>query len=240
MITLARWIVCLFLFLSSARSANTIPLFDGKTLQGWIVRGGKASYEVVDGEIVGTSVAGTPNSFLCTERDYADFTLDLDFNVDPRLNSGVQIRSECFAENKTLNLQGKEIKIPAERVHGYQVEIDVDPQRKRWWTGGLYDEARRGWLFPGPMSGDGKAFTEQGARLTSKEGWHHLRIEALGSSLKTWLDGEPRASMQDSLTPRGLIGLQVHGVGSDAAKVGLKARFKNLVLQLLEGAVDVH
>ena len=45
------------------------PLFDGKTLEGWIQRGGKAKYTVENGEIVGTSVLGTPNSFLCTDRD---------------------------------------------------------------------------------------------------------------------------------------------------------------------------
>ena len=106
-------------------------LFNGSSLDGWIQRGGKAKYTVEDGCIVGTTVPKTPNSFLCTEKDYGDFILEYEFKIDPRLNSGVQIRSQ-------LKDNG--------RVFGYQVEIDPDTNRNRMWTGGIYDEARRGWL----------------------------------------------------------------------------------------------
>ena len=74
------------------------PLFDGKTLEGWTQHGGKAKYTVENGEIVGTSVPMTPNSFLCTNKEYGDFILELEFKVDPTLNSGVQIRSQVYAE----------------------------------------------------------------------------------------------------------------------------------------------
>ena len=108
------------------------PLFDGKTLDGWIQRGGHARYSVEDGCIVGRTVPKTPNSFLCTGRDYDDFVLEYEFKVDPRLNSGVQIRSESRLDY----MNG--------RVHGYQVEIDPDMDRARLWTAGIYDEARAG------------------------------------------------------------------------------------------------
>ena len=121
-----------------------IDLFNGKDLTGWVQRGGKAKYTVENGTIVGSTVLKTPNSFLCTEKNYGDFILELEFKVDPKMNSGVQIRSECFETNKTVTSGGKEIKIPAGRVHGYQVEIDMDPVKKRWWSAGLYDEGRRG------------------------------------------------------------------------------------------------
>ena len=42
-------------------------LFNGKDLTGWKQLNGEAIYEAIDGEIVGTTVANTPNSFLCTE-----------------------------------------------------------------------------------------------------------------------------------------------------------------------------
>ena len=114
--------------------ADTTPwqeLFDGKTLQGWVQRGGKAHYSVKDGAIVGSTVLNTPNSFLCTEKTYGNFILELDFKVDPELNSGVQIRSESLPDYHNGV------------VHGYQVEIDPS---SRAWTGGIYDESRRGWL----------------------------------------------------------------------------------------------
>src|SRR5207237_6182021 len=106
-------------------------------------RCGKAKYRAEAGQIVGASVPNTGNSFLCTKRDYADFILELEFKVDPPLNSGVQVRSHCFEEEKTVELAGKKIRIPAGRVHGYQVEIDPSD---RAWTGGIYEEGRRGWL----------------------------------------------------------------------------------------------
>jgi hypothetical protein len=71
------------------------PLFDGKTLDGWKVNGGKARYVVEDGAIVGTTVEGSPNTFLC-KGDYKDFVLELEVKCDPALNSGVQVRSHVY------------------------------------------------------------------------------------------------------------------------------------------------
>jgi hypothetical protein len=119
------------------------PLFDGKTLNGWVQKGGKASYEANDGMIIGNSVPNTTNSFLCTKQIYGDFTLRYEFLCDSQLNSGVQIRSECFDEAVNIEVKNKVKKIPAGCVHGYQVEIDPN-KPARLWTAGVYDEARRG------------------------------------------------------------------------------------------------
>jgi hypothetical protein len=224
--------------LALAFSANAfaadgwIDLFNGKDLTGWVQRGGKAKYTVENGTIVGSTVLKTPNSFLCTEKNYGDFILELEFKVDPKMNSGVQIRSECFETNKTVTSGGKEIKIPAGRVHGYQVEIDMDPVKKRWWPAGLYDEGRRGWLYPGSLGGEAKAFTEQGAKV-AREGWNTFRVEAKGDSIKTWLNGEPRASIKDNMTPTGFIALQVHGVGDKVENEGMKVMWRNIRLKPL-------
>ena len=218
---------------ADAAEAGWVDLFNGKDLTGWVQRGGKAKYAVEDGMIVGSSVLGTDNSFLCTQKNYSDFILELDFKVDPKLNSGVQVRSECFEEAKTLQADGKEIKVPAGRVHGYQVEIDMEPANKRWWTAGLYDESRRGWLYPGSLGGDKKMFTEAGAKLSKQGEWNHLKVEAQGDSIRTWLNGEPRAAIHDSMTRKGFIGLQVHGVGKDKEKENLKIQFRNIRLREL-------
>lgn len=206
------------------------PLFNGKDLSGWVQRGGKATYAVEGDAIVGTAVLNTPNSFLCTEKTYGDFILEFEFKADPRLNSGVQIRSECSDTPQPVEKDGKTVAIPAGRVHGYQVEIDPDPQRNRWWSAGLYDEGGRGWLYPGPKGGDGKAFTEQGRRIFKTNDWNRVRVEAVGDSIKTWLNGTPCADLKDSKTPRGFIALQVHGIGKDKAKEGAQVRWRNLKL----------
>ncbi len=73
-----------------------VDLFDGKSLEGFEQKGGKADYQVEDGCIVGTTVPRTPNSFLCTEKHYGDFILEYEFLVDEKMNSGVQIRSHSI------------------------------------------------------------------------------------------------------------------------------------------------
>jgi len=199
-----------------------INLFNGNNLDGWLQHGGKAKYRVENGQIVGSSVPGKENSFLCTDKDYSDFILELEFKVDPSLNSGVQIRSHCFGEAKMVELTGKKIKIPAGRVHGYQVEIDPS---SRAWTGGIYDEGRRGWLQ------DLK--NNEPARKAFKQGeWNKFRIECRGDSIKTWLNGVAAADLKDSVTPSGFLGLQVHGVGK--RQEPLEVRFRNLCIKELK------
>lgn len=213
------WGVCLVV-LSGTVSAE--ELFDGKTLEGWTQRGGKAKYRVENGEIVGTSVPNTPNSFLCTNKTYSDFVLELDFKVDPKLNSGVQIRSQCYDEETSLEVKGKPFKFAAGRVHGYQVEIDPSP---RSYSGGIYDESRRGWLF------DLKD-NEAARKAFKPDEWNHFRIVCDGNSIKTFLNGVPAADLTDDVTPEGFIALQVHGVGKNEEP--LEVRWKNIHLEPLK------
>ena len=205
-------------------------LFNGRDLTDWVQRGGQASYAVTDDTIVGTSVRNTANTFLCTAKTYGDFILEYDFKVDPKLNSGVQIRSECFDTAQQIEWNGKKLNIPAGRVHGYQVEIDPDVSGQRLWSAGIYDEARRGWLFPsdGVDGPQGKAFSEQGLRLFKPQTWNHVRVEAAGDSIKTWLNGTPCADIKDGLTPRGFVALQVHAIKDDKAREGTQVRWRNL------------
>ena len=198
-----------------------VPLFNGKDLSGWVRRGGQAKYRVEDGTIVGTSVPNTPNTFLCTEKEYGDFILELEFKVDPGLNSGVQVRSQCFDEPREVEIGGKKFKISAGRVHGYQVEIDPSP---RAFSGGIYDEGRRGWLA------DLK--NNEAARKAFKPGeWNAFRIECRGNSIRTFINGVPAADLKDDVTPRGFIALQVHGVGKRTEP--LEVRWRNIRIKEL-------
>ncbi|MBP7948232.1 MAG: DUF1080 domain-containing protein [Verrucomicrobiales bacterium] len=187
-------------------------LIQGDSLAGWKQLGGKAAYVLKDGVIIGTSVPREPNSFLCTEKSFSNFILEYEFSVEDTLNSGVQIRSNSLPDFHNG------------RVHGYQVEIDAD-QPNRKWTGGLYEEGRRGWLF--------NLKDRPAAQNAAKRGgaWNQVRVEAIGPHLKTFVNGVPCADLLDAFTTRGFIGLQVHGVGNDAAKVGKTARWRNLRIQ---------
>jgi len=204
--------VCLFVVGPACAEEDFLELFDGKSLDGWVQHGGKATYRVEQGTIVGRSVPNTSNSFLCTQERFGDFVLTYEFKCDAELNSGVQIRSNVFEEDTEFVADGKAKKIGKGRVHGYQVEIDPN-QPERLWTAGIYDEGRRGWLYPGRRGGDEKSFTEQGQRLYRKGDWNQVRVECRGHHIRTWLNGELRADFEDDMTSNGFVGLQVHGVG---------------------------
>ncbi|MEI6865306.1 DUF1080 domain-containing protein [Flavicella sp.] len=193
---------------SQTKKDNTpwIEIFDGKTLTGWSIIGGKATYEVKDDAIIGTSTMNTPNTFLISDKIYGDFILELDYKVDPKLNSGIQIRS-----NSITNYRNG-------RVHGYQIEIDPS---ERAWSGGIYDEARRGWL----QTLDNNANAQKAFKQND---WNHYRIEAIGDTLKTWINGVPASYLIDDMTATGFIGLQVHSIGIDKEKNGTQVIWKNI------------
>lgn len=207
------------------------PLFNGKDLDGWVKRGGNASYAVEGESIVGTSTLNTPNTFLCTPRDYSDFILEYEFKVDPKLNSGVQIRTQSFDSPTEIVWDGGKVKVPAGRVHGYQIEIDPEPGKDRWWSAGIYEESGRGWLYPGLLGGNAKEFTKQGRGIFKQGDWNKIRVEAIGDSIKTTLNGTPCADITDSRVAAGFIGLQVHGIGKDKSKDGTQVRWRNLRIQ---------
>lgn len=180
-------------------------LFNGANLDGWERLNGTAPYEVADGTIVGTTAEGSPNSFLCTKKHFADFDLEFEVNCDPRLNSGVQFRSNSFKDYQNG------------RVHGYQVEIATSN------PGRIYDEARRGrWLDDTDAQKANKAY---------KAGeWNKYRVLCVGDSIKTWVNGVPIADMKDSMTAKGFIGLQVHSFQSDTPA---QVRWRNIRIKEL-------
>ncbi|HYC85899.1 MAG TPA: DUF1080 domain-containing protein [Chryseosolibacter sp.] len=183
-------------------------LFNGKDLKGWKQLNGKAKYEVVNGEIVGTTVANEPNSFLVTEQVYGDFIFEVEFRLDDEMNSGIQFRSESKPEFQNG------------RVHGYQMEVDPSP---RQWTGGIYDEARRDWLYP-------LEYNPAAKTAYKKNDWNHARIECIGNVLRTWINGVAAANVVDDVTPRGFIALQVHSIDK-SQDAGKKIRWRNIRIQ---------
>jgi hypothetical protein len=212
MLKLINWAVMVFAVVcfsgcSQEKKDSTpwVSLIEGNTLNGWNIKGGKATYDNVDGVIIGTTVKNTPNTFLTTDKHYDDFILELDYMVDSSMNSGIQIRSNSFPYYRDGI------------VHGYQIEIDPS---KRAWSGGVYDEKRRKWLNPLEDNPEAqKAFKQND--------WNHYRIEAIGDTIKTWINNVPAAYLIDDKTASGFIGLQVHGIHGDQ-KEGTTISWKNV------------
>ncbi len=195
--------------LGQENSVGWTSLFDGKTLNGWKRATGTAKYAVQDGMIVGTTVLSSPNSFLATEKEYGDFILEAEVKLeDTASNSGIQFRSHFDAAAN----DGKG------KVFGYQFELDPSG---RSWTAGIYDEGRRGWLYPltlNPSAQDGFKLGE----------FNKVHVECIGNEVKTWINGIPAAFVVDTFGRKGFIALQVHSIGNNANLAGKKIYFKNI------------
>lgn len=204
-----KYILSFFLLIinfNNSFAQSWTSLFDGNSLAGWVQRGGNAYYKVEDGSIVGYSRLSTLNSFLCTNETYRDFILEFDFLVDGALNSGVQLRSHTSWFYKKGS------------VYGDQFEIDPS---ERAWTGGIYDESRRGWLYP---------LTENvpAQNAFKRNQWNKARIEAIGSRIRTWVNDIPCSDLIDEVDSEGFIALQVHTIGGDSTKDGKTVCWRNL------------
>jgi hypothetical protein len=182
------------------------PLFNGKNLEGWEQCNGTARYSVEEGAIVGRTVVGSPNSFLCSKESFGDFILEYYVWVDTDFNSGMQIRSVADPAIKNG------------RVHGLQVEVDPSD---RAWTGGIYDEARRGWLHT--LTGQ-----ETARKAFKLKQWNRFRVEAVGTSIRTWVNGVPCADILDDLTMKGVLAIQVHSIGDDNSRAGRIIKFRDI------------
>jgi hypothetical protein len=200
--------IAFFLCISLTMQAQWVSLFNGKDLKGWRQLNGKAKYEVEGGVIVGITVAGEPNSFLATEKDYGDFILELELMADSTMNSGIQFRSESRPDYQNA------------RVHGYQMEVDPSV---RAWSGGIYDEGRRLWLYT-------LDFNPAARPAFRRAGWNRYRIEAIGKEVRTYVNGVPAAHLIDTLETRGFIALQVHSI-SRPEDQGRQVRWRNIRIQ---------
>ena len=198
-------ILSFLLALSISAQGDWQSLFNGKDLAGWTKRNGQAEYRVENGEITGITKTGTPNTFLCTEKNYGNFILELEVKVDPALNSGIQFRSNSLPDYRNGV------------IHGYQAEIDPSP---RAFSGGIYDESRRGWLCP-------LTENEAGQRAFKNGEWNKYRIEAIGHEIRLWVNGVNTANLVDNWTATGFIGLQLHSIGNEE-QAGREIRWRNI------------
>lgn len=208
---------------SGQDQSGWVSLIPESGLAGWTQVNGEANYENVDGTIVGTTVEHTPNSFLVTEKTYGDFILEGEMKVEDT-NTGIMFRALSTPEYQDG------------RVHGYQMELEESFRR---WSGGIYDEARRGWLSPVELQG------EEARNAIVLNEWGTFRIEAIGNTMRTWINGVPTAHLIDDMTAEGFIGLQVHSVsegeaGRHVSWRNLKIKTENLETRPWDDAVVVN
>jgi len=201
-------------------TAQEISLFNGRDLSGWTVRTGDAGFLVRDGCIVGKNkrqVKGM-HTFLTTNAEFDDFILTFEYMADANVNSGVQFRSQFHDTETRYVARGRTIIRPKDRVYGYQFEIDSRGARN---NAAVYDEGRRGEFL------DDLGSNPAAQKAYVQGGWNQARIECIGDSIKTFLNGVPAASIQDGMTRKGVIALQVHATNPPGAEM----RWRNIRLK---------
>ncbi|WP_437221676.1 3-keto-disaccharide hydrolase [Planctomicrobium sp. SH661] len=218
--TLAVCLIC-----TAATSAYAADgwkdLFDGKTIDGWKVLGGTATYRVEDGMIIGKTTEGSPNTFLC-KGPFSDFELELDVLCDKELNSGIQIRSQIQPEDVSTLPEKDRGRKPG-TVYGYQCEIATADSHV---SGNFWDESRAGKWWD-----DFKDRPEAQTAFKDDQ-WNHYRIVAQGDRLRSWINGIPCADFRDDTDASGIIGLQVHGIKSGTGPY--QVRWKNVRIRELK------
>ena len=204
------FIIPFFLFniLFSNSQDNWTYLIDDD-LSKWEIKEGNAEFIIDDGIITGTSILKSPSTYLGTKMNYKDFILEFEVNVSSGLNSGVQFRSL-----KSDHLRNS--------VYGYQLELEADkPERNRLWSGGIYDQSRRS-IFLYPLS------VNPIARSAFKpDEWNFVRIEAIGNSIRTWINGIQCSNLIDDTSVEGFIALQIHSIGKKSLE-GKTVKWKNI------------
>jgi acetyl esterase/lipase len=210
---------------SSSSEEGWVGLFDGKTLEGWTVRGGSARYTVADGNIVGTTVEGSANTFLC-KGDFADFVLEVEVRCDPELNSGIQVRSHVYEKDGPDPVDPKRMR-KAGVVYGPQCEI---ARLEVGTAGRFYDEARRGRWINDLAPAAATAFRD--------DDWNRYRIVVQGNRYRSWINGIAASDFTDDLDTRGFIGLQVHGIKTGTGPY--KVQWRNVRLRELKPGESVQ
>lgn len=177
-------------------------LFDGRSLSGWVTRGGRydghASWTIEDGTLTGREGPGGTGGLIYTEFAYADFEFEVEVKIDYPFDSGIFLRM-----------------VPD--LKGLQVTIDYRPDGE---VGGIYSD---GWLQHNP---EGKARFKRG-----EWNHFRVRCSGADMRTLVSMNAEPLMEYRlppgsDGYARSGLIGLQVHG--ASGSPEGHKVQFRGM------------
>jgi alpha-L-rhamnosidase len=204
------------------KSLGYTPLFNGRDLTGWRNPYSYGQAKVVDGEI---HLLANDKFFLVTEKKYSDFRLSVDIHLpEGESNSGVMFR--CHVDEDA----------PQKKVYGYQAECDGSDRR---WSGGLYDEGRRGWIWPSTKGRSETVFLEHEKESKAafaqpaifgalhRNGWNRYVVTCIQDRISIELNGVATVAFRDTMDASGYIGIQHHG------EDGQTYRFRNLFIKEL-------
>lgn len=171
-----------------------VDLYNGKNLDGWTSYGGHCTFEAKGDVIIGTTIPGSPNTYLSTLKDdYTDFifTAELKWEIDG--NTGFMFRGQVKEDAK-----GKQT------VFGPQAEMEAD-SKKRFWSGGIYGQSCGGWYYPLWLNAH-----EEARNAVNRDGWNRITVKSKGKLSRTWINGVPAAAWRNGEYLKGFFSLQIH------------------------------
>ena len=185
---------------AKTKNDNWIPLFDGKTTQGWSPRAKVEKFEAVNGEL---RLLSKVNVWVLSNVEMKDFEVECEVKIPldyEKFNSGLGFR-----------LTGKN-----GRPKGYQFEID------RYKPGAVYGIGLGGWLYP--KKEQETEYKVRSKNLFKAAEWNPVRVLCEGSSIKTFLNQKIISEINDNQSMSGCFGIQHHGKGGVVAFRNIRAR----------------
>lgn len=174
-----------------------VSLYNGKDLNDWEPLGGHCTFEAKGDVIVGTTVPGSPSTYLSTKKnDYKDFIFTAEFKWAVDGNTGVMFRAQ--SKPGTGKDKGRQI------VFGPQAEMEAF-SKERYWSAGIYGQSAGGWIYPLWLEAH-----EDVRNAMKRDDWNRITIRAQGETIKTWLNGVPAAHWKTNEYDEGFFSLQVH------------------------------
>jgi len=190
-------------------------LFDGTSMRNWKIINWTEGVAIRDHEFAchmvrntTTTTTTTEHSFLCTEEKFSDFILELEVKLDGDSHSGILLR--CIDAPPEAKV----------RVYGYQVKFDPTPRK---WSGGIFDDFGDTWKWHYDLSTDERA---RNAFILNE--WNHFRIEAIGITLKVWVNNIPVTHLIHAKYSNGYIAFKMHALGNESEKEKALVHFKNI------------
>jgi hypothetical protein len=185
------------------------PLFNGKNLDGWEVRGDSAWTVLKDGSLVGSRPHTNPfktwplrrdeyrawfepQSWLYTSAEFDQFDLHVEYWIPPGGNSGISIRDTSRAKYALVGPDHDSSRTPSHI--GYEIQILANGGEDKYPTGSVY-------LFVQAKTG-----------FQHADDWNNLDIESRHDMIRVRLNGQPVAESpgDPARSKTGPIGLQLH------------------------------
>src|SRR5476651_1632721 len=178
-----------------------VPMFDGKTLNGW--EGDPKYWRAENGEIIGEITPETiikVNTFLIWKGGHpADFEIKVSYRISDKGNSGVNYRS-VRVDSLPYALKGYQADIDGKEKYGLHY-----PR----YSGQNYEERGRQFLaLRGQrtvIDANGKTRVtdslgtkEELLKSINYDGWKDLNIIAKGNNLKRYINGKLRSEVTDN------------------------------------------